>query len=132
MLAAILEVSMKKIFVLLLPLAIAACSSTSQPSSSARPSGPAGQVTLSEAERAQIQSVVKAQLANDAATFRTILGQRGADGVTTICGYVNSGAGDTPFVGQLNRGGFALSDIGGAAERTIAVQKSCHGKGIYI
>lgn len=123
---------MKKIVVMLLPLAIAACSSTSQPSSPARSTGPAGQVTLSEAERAQIQSVVKAQLANDAATFRTILGQRGADGVTTVCGYVNPGSGDTPFVGQMNHGGFALSDIGGPTERTIAVQKACHGKGIYI
>lgn len=121
---------MKKIIALLMPLAIVACSSTSQ--SPSRPSGPAGQVTLSEAERTQIQSVVKAQLANDAATFRTILGQRSANGVTTICGYVNSGSGDTPFVGQMNRGSFALSDIGGAAERTIAVQKSCHGAGIYI
>jgi len=123
---------MKKIAALLLSLAIAACSSTSQGPSPARPSGPAGQVTLTEADRTQVQSVVKAQLANEAATFRTILGQSGADGTTTICGYVNSGSGDTPFVGQMTRGGFALSDIGGPTDRTIAVQKACHGKGIYI
>ena len=49
-----------------------------------------------------------------------------------VCGYVNPGAGDTPFVGQLTEGAFIVADLGGPTERTIAVQKACHGAGIYI
>ena len=49
-----------------------------------------------------------------------------------VCGYVNPGAGDTPFIGTLVEGGFIVTDLGGPAERTIAVQQACHGRGIYI
>ena len=57
---------------------------------------------------------------------------RDAGGAVTVCGYVNPGAGDTPFVGTLVEGGFIVTDLGGPAERTIAVQQACHGRGIYI
>lgn len=125
---------MKKIAAILLPLALAACSSSSQqpPNAGAKATGPGMQVTLTETDRMQVQTAVKARIANESATFRTMLAQRSPDGTTMVCGYVNAGSGDTPFVGSLGGGSFSVSDIGGPTERTIAVQQTCHGRGIYL
>ena len=125
---------MKTIPVLLLALLAASCSSSSQqttPPANA-PTGVGTQITLTEADRAQVQTAVRTQIANQQATFRTMIGQRDASGVVTVCGYFNGGSGDTPFVGALGGGAFTVSDLGGPTERTIAVQKACHGRGIYI
>ena len=61
-----------------------------------------------------------------------MIAQRDAGGAVMVCGYVNPGTGDTPFVGTLVEGGFIVTDLGGPTERTIAVQQACHGRGIYI
>jgi hypothetical protein len=119
---------------MLLLLALAACSTQEKPNAAARPATPgmAETVTLTDADRAAVETAVRARLANDAATFRTMIGQRDQSGTVTVCGYVNPGSGDTPFVGQLSAGAFTVADLGGPAERTIAVQQACHGRGIYI
>ena len=126
---------MNKATAILLLLAVAGCSSTQQASAPAQPTVPGGSgatVTLSDADRAAIESAVRAKLASNSATFRTIIGQRDANNAVTVCGYVNPGTGDTPFVGSLTGGTFTVIDLGGPTERTIAVQKACHGRGIYI
>lgn len=124
----------KKIAAILLPLAIAACSSTGQSptAGSARSTGPAGEVTLTDGERTQVETAVRGRIANDAATFRTILAQRLSNGTTVVCGYFNTGGGDTPFFGRLASGTFSVGDVGGERDRTIATQKACHGSGIYL
>jgi hypothetical protein len=126
---------MRTFWTLLLFLPIAACSSTqgtsNKPSSTAR--GAAGaSVTLTDADRAAVEVAVRARLMNDTATFRTMIGQREPNGAVVVCGYVNPGTGDTPFVGQLSGQTFTVTDVGGPTERTIAVQQACHGRGIYI
>lgn len=125
---------MKRIPALLLALLAASCSSTSQ--QAAPPAGAATgtrtEITLTEADRAQVQTAVRTRLANEQATFRTMIGQRDSSGAVTVCGYFNGGSGDTPFIGTLGGGAFTVSDLGGPTERTIAVQKACHGRGIYI
>jgi hypothetical protein len=126
---------MSRIPVLLLALLVCACTSTSQQPPQASPpagSGSGTSVALTDAERAQVQSAVTTRLGNDQATFRTMLAQRDANGSVTVCGYVNQGTGDTPFVGSLSGQAFTVSDIGGPKERTIAVQQACHGRGIYL
>jgi hypothetical protein len=123
---------MRKIPALLLLVAVASCTSTPQTPKPA-PSTAAGAATvaLTDAERAAVESAVRARL-TATATIRTMIAQRDAGGAVTVCGYVNPGAGDTPFIGMLVEGGFIVTDLGGPTERTIAVQKACHGRGIYI
>jgi hypothetical protein len=126
---------MHKIPAMLLLLALAACSTQEKPNTAARPATPGtagATVPLTDADRAAVETAVRARLANDAATFRSMIGQRDQGGTVTVCGYVNPGSGDTPFVGQLSAGAFTVADLGGPAERTIAVQQACHGRGIYI
>ena len=125
---------MKKIPALLLLLAVAACTSTPQtPKPAASASGAVGStVPLTDADRSLVETAVRARAGQPSATFRTMIAQRDAGGAVTVCGYVNPGAGDTPFVGTLVEGGFIVTDLGGPTERTIAVQQACHGRGIYI
>ena len=87
---------------------------------------------MTDLDRAAVESAVRARAGQPSATFRTMIAQRDAGGAVTVCGYVNPGAGDTPFIGTLVEGGFIVTDLGGPAERTIAVQQACHGRGIYI
>jgi hypothetical protein len=125
----------KNIPVLLLLLAAAACSSTPQtpkPATAATPGAAGSSVTLTDADRTTIEGAVRARAGQPSATFRTMIAQRDAGGAVMVCGYFNPGSGDTPFVGQLSEGAFIVSDVGGTTERTSAVQKSCHGAGIYI
>jgi hypothetical protein len=89
-------------------------------------------VALTDADRAVVESAVRARAGQPTATFRTMIAQKDAGGAVMVCGYVNPGAGDTPFVGTLSEGAFVVTDLGGPTERTIAVQKACHGAGIYI
>lgn len=125
---------MRKISALLLLLAAAACTSTPQAPKAAAPatSGAAAEVPLSPAERSTVEAAVRARAGQPAATFRTIIAQRDRGGSVTVCGYFNPGSGDTPFAGTLSEGAFIVTDVGGTPERTIAVQKACHGAGIYI
>jgi hypothetical protein len=127
---------MRKIPWLLLLLAAAACTSTPQapkPAASPATAGASGTaVTLTDADRGTIEAAVRARAGQPSASFRTMIAQRDAGGAVTVCGYVNPGAGDTPFVGTLVEGGFIVTDLGGPAERTIAVQQACHRLGIYI
>jgi hypothetical protein len=127
---------MRKIPALLLLLAVASCTSSgSQAPKAASPATPgvaATGITLTDAERSTIEAAVRARAGQPAATFRTIIAQKDLSGSVTVCGYFNPGAGDTPFVGTLSEGAFIVTDVGGSPERTSAVQKSCHGSGIYI
>lgn len=126
---------MRNITALLLLLAAAACSSTNQQAprtAAAAPAGPGATVTLTEADRVAVETAVRARLGLPGATFRTMIGQREAGNAVLVCGYVNPGTGDTPFVGTLGGGSFTITDVGGTTERTIAVQNACHGRGIYI
>lgn len=123
---------MRKIPTLFLLLAIASCTSAQQTTKPSQPSAVGTAVTLTDADRAAVESAVRAQLGQPGATFRTMIAQRDASSAVVVCGYVNPGAGDTPFVGMFNGGAFTVTDLGGTTERTIAVQKACHGRGIYI
>ena len=126
---------MRKISWLLLLLLAASCTSTPQtpkPATPATPRGAGTEVPMTDTDRAAVESAVRARAGQPSATFRTMIAQRDAGGAVTVCGYVNPGAGDTPFVGTLVEGGFIVTDLGGTAERTIAVQQACHGRGIYI
>jgi hypothetical protein len=127
--------TLKKMPWLLLLLAAASCTSTPQtpkPQASAASGVSGNEVPLTDADRGVIEAAVRARAGQPSATFRTMIAQRDAGGAVTVCGYVNPGAGDTPFVGTLIEGGFIVTDLGGTPERTIAVQKDCHGRGIYI
>ncbi len=88
-------------------------------------SGPGTQVTLTEADRAQGADRRSGRsLPAGRRTFRTIIGQRDASGVVTVCGFFNGGSGDTPFVGTLGGGGvYAHRLFGGPTERSIAVRR---------
>lgn len=126
---------MKTIPVFLLLLAAAACTSTPQtpkPAASAAPGAAGNEVPLTDAERGTIEAAVRARAGQPSAPFRTVIAQRDRGGSVTVCGYFNPGTGDTPFVGTLSEGAFIVTDVGGTPERTIAVQKACHGSGIYI
>ncbi|MBL8576265.1 MAG: hypothetical protein JNK47_03485 [Mesorhizobium sp.] len=125
---------MKKVSLLALLVTAAvstACSSTGQ-NTPAPARGPAGEVALSDSDRTAVETSVRSSLGQPNASFRTMIGQRDASGVVTVCGYFNSGSGDTPFIGTLGAGSFTVSNLGGATEQTIAVQRACHGRGIYI
>lgn len=121
---------------LLLLLLAASCTSSGQqapkPASPATPGASASTVTLTDAERSTVEAAVRARAGQPSAAFRTIIAQKDISGSVTVCGYFNPGSGDTPFVGTLSEGAFVVTDVGGAPERTIAVQKACHGSGIYI
>ncbi len=126
---------MKKLAALLVLLTASACSSTGQDTPKPNPAAPpaaGAPVQLTEADRAAVQTAVRTQLGSGTASFRTIIGQRDATGAVTICGYVNPGSGDTPFIGTLTGGAFTVTDLGGTTERTIAVQHACHARGIYV
>jgi len=126
---------MTKIAALFMLFALAACSSTGntpKPASSASPGAAGSSVQLTDADRAAVETAVRAQLGQPGATFRTMIAQRDPGNAVVVCGYVNPGSGDTPFVGMLSGSAFTVSDIGGPTERTVAVQKACHGRGIYI
>ena len=127
--------TMRNIPALLLLLAAAACTSTPQtpkPASSAAPRAAGAEIPLTDAERSTVEAAVRARAGQPSAPFRTIIAQRDPGGSVTVCGYFNPGSGDTPFVGTLSEGAFIVTDVGGTPERTIAVQKACHGVGIYI
>ncbi|MEP9388359.1 hypothetical protein [Mesorhizobium sp. KR9-304] len=121
---------MRKIPALLVLLAVASCTSTPQAPKPAPSTAAGAAVTLTDADRAAVEGALRARL-TPTATIRTMIAQSDAGGVT-VCGYVNSGSGDTPFIGMLVEGAFIVTDLGGPTERTIAVQKACHGRGIYI
>ena len=126
---------MKTVPGLFMLLALAACSSSgdaAKPAVAASPGAPGATVTLTDADRAAVETAVRSRLGQGSATFRTMIAQRDPGGMTTVCGYVNPGAGDTPFVGMLSEGSFIVTDLGGPTERTIAVQQACHSRGIYI
>lgn len=125
---------MKKTAALLLLLAAAACSSTSQPAPKvAAPAAPGGgsPVALTDADRAAIETGVGARV-GAGATFRTMTAQRDPGGAVAVCGYVNTGGNDAPYIGMLAGGAFTVTDLGGPPERTIAVQKACQARRIYI
>ena len=123
---------MRKIPALLLLVAVASCTSTPQTPKPPQAAAGGAAVTLTDADRAAVERAVRVQLGQPDATFRTMIAQRDANNAVVVCGYVNPGVGDTPFVGMLNGGAFTVSDLGGPTERTIAVQKACHDRGIYI
>ena len=123
---------MRKIPALLLLLAVASCTSTPQTPKPAAATAAGASMPISDAERGTIEAAVRARAGQPSATFRTIIAQRDPGGSVTVCGYFNPGSGDTPFVGTLSEGAFIVSDVGGPTERTVAVQKACHGSGIYI
>jgi hypothetical protein len=123
---------MRKFPTLLLLLAVASCTSTPQSPKPAASTAAGATVSISEAERSVIEAVVRTRTGQPAATFRTMIAQRDAGGAVMVCGYVNPGTGDTPFVGTLSDGAFILTDLGGPTERTVAVQNTCHGRGIYL
>ena len=90
-------------------------------------------MTLTDADRAQVEAGVRAALTGGAnATLRTMIATKGGDGVVTLCGYVNAGAGDKPYVGTLSAAGFAVSAIAASNDEIIAVHASCGQKGIHI
>jgi len=125
---------MRKISALLLLLVVAACSSTPQQAPKvAAPSAPGGgmPVALTDADRAAVETGVRARVAA-AATFRTMIAQRDQSGAVAVCGYVNTGASDAPYIGMLAGGAFTVTDLGGPPERTIAVQQACQARRIYI
>ena len=121
---------MRKIPALLLLLAVTSCTSTPQAPKPAPSTAAGAAVTLTDTDRAAVESALRTRL-TATATIRTMIAQRDAGGVT-VCGYVNSGSGDTPFIGMLVESAFIVTDLGGPTERTIAVQKACHGRGIYL
>jgi len=124
---------MKKILVLSLLLAAAACSSTQTAPKVAAPAAPGGgmPVALTDADRAVIETGVRARVGT-AATFRTMTAQRDQTGAVAVCGYVNTGGSDAPYIGMLAGGAFTVTDLGGPPERTIAVQQACQARRIYI
>jgi hypothetical protein len=117
-------------------LVLAGCVSSSPPAAAPPPpimTGRNNPVTLSDANRAAIESGVRAALGNPAnATFRTMIATKGPDGVVTACGYVNTGSGDKPYVGTLSDAGFAMTGKGGTDAETIATQTACSQKGVHI
>ncbi len=123
---------MRKIPALLLLLVVASCTSTQQTPKPAGATATGASVPISDADRAVIEAAVRARAGQPSATFRTMIAQNDPGGAVMVCGYVNPGAGDTPFVGTLSEGAFIVTDLGGPTERTLAVQKACHGAGIYI
>ena len=125
---------MRKISALLLLAAVAACSSTPQQApKAATPSAPGGgmPVALTDADRAVIETGVGARVGTGA-TFRTMAAQRDQSGAVAVCGYVNTGGSDAPYIGMLAGGAFTVTDLGGPPERTIAVQQACQARRIYI
>jgi len=124
---------MKKISALLLLLAVAACSSTPQAPKVAAPAAPGGgmPVALTDADRAAIETGVRTTVGGGA-TFRTMTAQRDQTGAVAVCGYVNTGGSDAPYIGMLAGGTFTVTDLGGPPERTIAVQQACQARRIYI
>jgi hypothetical protein len=113
---------------------ISACTST-PPKPFAPPPGPArnSPVTLTDADRAAIQAGVRAALAGQGnPTFRTMIATAGADGVVTVCGYVNKGSGDKPYIGTLAASVFTMASVGGTDPEIIAVHTACGHKGIHI
>lgn len=112
---------------------LTACTST-LPKPAAPPPTSRGNtpVTLSDADRAAIEAGTRAALNGANATFRTMIGTRGGDGVVTVCGYVNTGSGDKPYIGVLADAGFSVSSIAATREEIIAVHGSCGQKGIHI
>ena len=91
-------------------------------------------MTLTDADRAQVETAVRAALAGGGsnATLRTMIATRGGDGVVTLCGYVNTGAGDKPYVGTLSAAGFAVAAIAASNDEIVAVHASCGSRGIHI
>jgi hypothetical protein len=115
---------------------LAGCMSSSQPPSAPPPPTMAARndpVMLTDADRAAIETGVRAALGNAGnATFRTMIATKGADGIVTACGYVDTGGGDKPYVGTLAGGAFTMTRKGGTAEETIATHTACGHKGIHI
>ena len=114
---------------------LAGCMSSSPPPSAPPPPSMTGRnepVTLSDADRAAIETGVRSALGSPTATFRTMIATKGGDGVVTACGYVNTGSGDTPYIGSFSGGAFTMTRKGGTAEETIATQTACGQKSIHI
>ena len=129
--------NMKALVAAGLALLVAGCQSTPPqastqftPPQTAKSNAP---VTLTDADRAQVEAGVRAALTGGGnATLRTMIATRGGDGVVTLCGYVNSGAGDKPYIGTLSAAGFAVSAIAASNDEIVAVHASCGHKGIHI
>jgi hypothetical protein len=119
-------------------LLLSGCVSSNGPPPAAVPPPPVmstrnDPVTLTDANRTAIEAGVRAALGNPAnATFRTMIGTKGSDGVVTVCGYVNTGNGDKPYIGTLSDAGFTMTGKGGTADETIATQTACGHKGVHI
>ena len=114
---------------------LAGCVSSSPPPSAPPPpitTGRNAPVTLTDADRAAIETGMRAALGSANATFRTMIATSSVDGTVTACGYVNSGSGDTPYIGTLTGGVFTMTRKGGTAEETIATHTACGQKGIHI
>jgi hypothetical protein len=90
-------------------------------------------VALSDADRAAVETGVRAAL-NGAGNpaFRTMIATKDEDGVVTLCGYVNAGPGDKPYVGVLTSAGFSVTGMGGSDADTIATHAACSHKGVHI
>lgn len=133
---------MPRMLFLMLLLATAQAASgctTRAPADQPRRSGPAGPVSLTQAERSLVERETLAALPEIASgTFRTISAARAADGKVTVCGYLDFDdgrgvrSGDKPFVGLLAGDAFTLSALGGTAEETAAVQAECIRNRVYI
>ncbi len=123
---------MKAVLAAGMALLVSGCVSTPPKQSTPPTAGGNAPVTLSEADRAQVEAGVRGTLGAGNATFRTMIATKGGDGVVTLCGYVNAGAGDKPYIGILSAAGFSVSGIGGSDAETIAVHTACGRRGIHI
>lgn len=118
-------------------LLLAGCTSTSPP-----PTKPAAYsprygtntpLTLTDADRAAVEAGTRAALANPpGASFRTMAATRAPDGVVTVCGYVNTGSGDKPYVGTLSGGAYTMTGHGASDAEIVSVQAACAQKGAHI
>ena len=118
---------------------LAGCTSTPPPAPPPPPSqyspryGTNTPLTLSDAERAAVEAGTRAGLNNPpAATFRTMAATKSREGAVTVCGYVNTGSGDKPYVGTLSGGAFTMTGVGASDAEVISVQTACAQKGAHI
>ena len=129
---------MKRIGAISCAMLLAGCTSSSPPPPSSAPPPPTmttgrnEPVTLTDTDRAAIETGVRTAIGSPTATFRTMIATKGGDGVVTACGYVNAGSGDTPYVGTLRDGAFTMTRKGGTPEETIATHTACGQKGVHI
>jgi hypothetical protein len=124
---------MKAVVAVVLGVLVSACTSTPpKPAAPPPTSGRNTPVTLTDADRAAVEAGVRAALGQAGATFRTMLATSSSDGAVTVCGYVNSGAGDKPYIGTLAASAFTMTSVGGSDAEIIAVHTACGHKSIHI